>query len=135
MAAASVLYQGGEGWHGAMASSQGNLPLKQTALPASALLACAFLVPFSPPRKVLAGSIVRLCSRLRSRLAGSSLCVPLSAAAMCSAGLLQQAWLPAKIPHAAFPCMLLQGAMEQKPGRLLPEILLSSPRLPVVSQK
>lgn len=37
--------------------------------------------------------------------------------------------------HAVFPCVLLQGAMEQKPGRLLPEILLSSSRLPLVSQK
>lgn len=27
-ASGSVLYQGGEGWHSAMASSQGNIPLK-----------------------------------------------------------------------------------------------------------
>lgn len=63
-------------------------------------------------------------------------CCP-ATAAVCSAGLfrvLASSKNPTDV-HAALPGTLLQGAVEQKPGRLLPEVLLSSSRLPGVSQK
>lgn len=140
LAAPSVLYQGGEGWQCAMARSQGYLPLKQTGLPSF-----SWLVPFlSPSGKVLAHGGMPLCSRLTNGLAGSSFvcwlcCCPGTAALeLLPCALLAWFSTPCRNPtdvHAVFPCMLLQGAVEQKPGRLLPEILLSSCRLTTVSRK
>lgn len=65
------------------------------------------------------------------------LCCCPATAATSSAGLVR-VLAASKNPtdgRAAFPGMLLQGAVEQKAGRLLPEILISSSRLPGVSQK
>lgn len=63
VAAASVLYQGGEGWQCAMARSQGNLPLKQTGLPGCLLLACAFFCPLQAPPDKCWHTVPWLCAR------------------------------------------------------------------------
>lgn len=147
---ALLSYQGGVGCHTAMARSQGHLPLKQTGLPGWLLLACAFFVPcrilqknagtqrhdFAPKSYKRACRLVKYVLALLSWNCCRVLYWVGSAVLASSKTPMGVAGLPLSTECVQSFCACCCGVlMEQKPGKLLPEILLPSSRLPVVSQK
>lgn len=145
------LYQGGVGWHSAMARSQGNFPLKHTGLPSWLLQSCAFFCPpKAAPEKCLYATAWLCAQALHRGLQAwhlSAGCAALLELLLCavlgwfSSACFQQkshkcCWVTTVCTVCAvFLCMLLQGAMEQKHRRSLSQNLLTCFRLSVVSQK